>query len=184
MRAFRLSAAICLAMAASLPSGGDGDFRRRMTVTAAAYAVPVLPSLRRTFSSAYLMPLPLYGSGGRSARIFAAVCAEQLLVDRPQGQIERGQRVFGARRLVDLGRDALGQVEDHRVREAEREVNLLALHLGAEADAADLERALEARGHALGHVGEDGAGQAVEARGPARVVVGRTTSICRPSPRP
>src|SRR6266850_1868299 len=35
-------------------------------------AAPVLPCLRRMVSSAYLMPLPLYGSGGRSLRISAA----------------------------------------------------------------------------------------------------------------
>ena len=40
---------------------------------AAREAAPVLPSLRRMISFAYLMPLPLYGSGGRSARILAAV---------------------------------------------------------------------------------------------------------------
>src|SRR6185312_5306715 len=37
------------------------------------YAAPVLPTLRLIVSSTYLMPLPLYGSGGRMARIFDAV---------------------------------------------------------------------------------------------------------------
>src|SRR5690606_15040834 len=66
-----------------VPSGGDGVLHRRMSTppiwrggedgrVGLAYAVPVLPSLRRTRSSAYLMPLPLYGSGGRSERIFTA----------------------------------------------------------------------------------------------------------------
>jgi len=33
-----------------------------------------LPSLRRIVSSLYLIPLPLYGSGGRNARISLATC--------------------------------------------------------------------------------------------------------------
>src|SRR5216684_6580806 len=33
---------------------------------------PALPALRRTFSSRYLTPLPLYGSGGRRPRMLAA----------------------------------------------------------------------------------------------------------------
>ena len=41
--------------------------------------------------------------------------------------------------LVDLGRDALRQVEDDRMREAERHVELLAGDLGAITDAVDLE---------------------------------------------
>src|SRR5207245_1317856 len=38
----------------------------------AHHAAPVLPCLRRMVSSAYLIPLPLWGSGGRSLRISAA----------------------------------------------------------------------------------------------------------------
>src|SRR3954447_17719962 len=34
-----------------------------------------LPSLRRIVSSLYLIPLPLYGSGGRNARISLATCS-------------------------------------------------------------------------------------------------------------
>src|SRR5207302_6031406 len=34
--------------------------------------LPALPALRRTFSSRYLTPLPLYGSGGRIPRMLAA----------------------------------------------------------------------------------------------------------------
>src|SRR6187401_1977156 len=33
-----------------------------------------LPALRRMYSPAYLMPLPLYGSGGLKPRMFAATC--------------------------------------------------------------------------------------------------------------
>src|SRR6185295_14984142 len=35
------------------------------------YLPAVLPALRRIVSSMYLIPLPLYGSGGRKLRIFA-----------------------------------------------------------------------------------------------------------------
>src|SRR5262249_44070627 len=38
-----------------------------------APAPAFLPTFRRTTSPAYLMPLPLYGSGSRSARSLAAV---------------------------------------------------------------------------------------------------------------
>src|SRR5713226_9480681 len=37
------------------------------------FFAPALPALRRMTSSAYLIPLPLYGSGGRTRLIFAAV---------------------------------------------------------------------------------------------------------------
>src|SRR5205085_10522509 len=36
------------------------------------YLPPALPALRRTCSPAYLMPFPLYGSGGRRLRSSAA----------------------------------------------------------------------------------------------------------------
>src|SRR5262249_34402505 len=36
------------------------------------YFPAVFPALRRICSLTYLMPLPLYGSGGRKLRIFAA----------------------------------------------------------------------------------------------------------------
>src|SRR5262245_43789525 len=44
-----------------------------------APAPAFLPTFRRTTSLAYLMPLPLYGSGSRSARSFAAVCPRMAL---------------------------------------------------------------------------------------------------------
>src|SRR5262249_20358628 len=44
-----------------------------------APAPAFLPTLRRITSSAYLMPLPLYGSGLRSARSFAAVSPSSAL---------------------------------------------------------------------------------------------------------
>src|SRR6185436_4450750 len=52
------------------------------------------------------------------------------------------------RLLVDGDIDPLGDVEDHRMRIAEREVNLLALHLRAVADADDVELLLPALGDA------------------------------------
>ena len=55
-----------------------------------------------------------------------------------------------------------GDVEHHRVRVAEREDHLLALHLGAVADADDVELALEAVGDAGDRVGHQAARQAVE----------------------
>src|SRR5436853_469828 len=44
-----------------------------------AAAPAFLPTLRRTTSSAYLMPLPLYGSGLRSMRSFEAVWPSRAL---------------------------------------------------------------------------------------------------------
>src|SRR4051812_11958631 len=80
---------------------------------------------------------------------------EQLAVDRLQGQVEGGQALFGARDLADFGGHALGEVEHDRVAEAEREVHLLALHLSAEADAANRQLLLPALGDAVGGVAED-----------------------------
>src|SRR6185295_9659942 len=51
-------------------------------------------------------------------------------------------------------RDALGHRIADRMRKAEREVQRLALHGGAEADALELELLLVALGHAEDHVGE------------------------------
>jgi len=50
------------------PAGHGGNVRTHQRVAPAA----ALPALRRIFSSAYLTPLPLYGSGGRSSRMAAA----------------------------------------------------------------------------------------------------------------
>src|SRR5512138_3955636 len=57
---------------------------------------------------------------------------------------------------VHLGGDALGELEDDRVREAEGEVDLLPLHLGLEADAADLEAAVVPLHDALDRVLDEG----------------------------
>src|SRR6266540_3831423 len=63
--------------------------------------------------------------------------------------------------LVDLGRHALRQLEHHRVRVAERHGHGIARDLGAITDAVDLELARPAFGHALDHVGEVRAHEAV-----------------------
>ena len=99
------------------------------------YLPAVLPALRRIVSSMYLMPLPLYGSGGRKLRIFAAAPPSSCL-----SMPREDQHV-----LVRLGRDALGQLVLDRVREPERERDARALDLGLVADAVDLELAGEAR---------------------------------------
>ena len=58
----------------------------------------------------------------------------------------------------------VGQLEGDRVREAEREVQRRALHLGAIAGARQLERLLVALGDALDHAGDERAHQALQAR--------------------
>ena len=88
--------------------------------------------------------------------------AEQVLVD----PAHRDLRLL----RVHLGGDALGELEDDRVREAEGEVDVLPLHLGLEADAADLEAALVALHDALDRVLDERAGEAVEAPCDARLV--------------
>ena len=81
-------------------------------------APAALPALRRMRSSAYLMPFPLYGSGGRSARICAAHLAEHL----PVVALERHDHL-----PVDLGVDARRQLIDDRMRVAEAELHRAAL---------------------------------------------------------
>src|SRR3712207_9338027 len=51
--------------------GVGGQSRRRRV--GLGHHLPVFPTLRRTFSPAYRTPLPLYGSGLRILRMFAAV---------------------------------------------------------------------------------------------------------------
>ena len=95
----------------------------RQTLT---YAVAGLAFLAANRSSEYLMPLPLYGSGGRSARILAAVCPSSLaLIDAHVSRWWAGCP-RPARPCRSRG-DALGEVEHHRVRIAQREVDFLPL---------------------------------------------------------
>ena len=83
--------------------------------------------------------------------------AHQVLV----GPADRDLGLLG----VDLGGDPLGELEDHRVGEAEDEVDFLALGLGLEAHPDDVERALVALGDAVDGVAHQGARQAVEGAG-------------------
>src|SRR2546421_4497243 len=71
---------------------------------------------------------------------------------------------------VVLGADPFRQREAHRVREADDELDLLALQLGLVTDARDVQRALEPLRDALDHVGDQRAGQAVQLARAARVV--------------
>ena len=67
--------------------------------------------------------------------------------------------------------DSVRRFDRHRVRVAERQLEVLALELGAVADALDLEALLEAGGHALDHVRDERARQAVQ--GTVLAAVGR-----------
>src|SRR3546814_362084 len=64
-----------------------------------------------------------------------------------------GDHDLGLGRGAD--RDPVRGLEQHRVRKAQRQVQVLALHRGAVTDADQLELALEAFGHAMHHVGDD-----------------------------
>ena len=64
-----------------------------------------------------------------------------------------------------------GRLDRDRVRVAERQLEGLALELGAVADALDLEALLEAVGDALDHVRDQAAGQPVQ--GAVLAAVGR-----------
>src|SRR5262245_20091115 len=66
------------------------------------------------------------------------------------------------RLLVDRDVDPVRDVEHDRMRVAQREVHLLALHFRAVADADDVEILAEAVGDALDRVGHEAARQAVE----------------------
>ena len=86
------------------------------------------------------MPLPLYGSGGRSDADLAATSPTACL------SMPRTSTTGGLRRL-EL--DALGRLDDDRVAEADEQLEVGALDAGAVADADDLETLLEAVGDAL-----------------------------------
>src|SRR5581483_2925282 len=63
----------------------------------------------------------------------------------------------------DLELDALGSLDDDRVREPHGKLEVLPLHRGTVADTDDLQSLLVAPGHALHHVGDEGSGEAVQA---------------------
>src|SRR5215471_7070164 len=81
--------------------------------------------------------------------------SKHLAVGGPQGQAEGGQPLLVARCFVQLRGDPLWKIEDDRVRETEREVDLPALDLGAKADTSDVQLALPAHRDPLGGIGED-----------------------------
>src|SRR5258708_13743077 len=87
--------------------------------------------------------LALVGLGGALRPHFGGHLPDELLVDA-------GDHDLGLRRGRNL--DALGHLVDHRVRKAERQVELVALRLRAVADADQREALLEAFGDAGDHV--------------------------------
>ena len=117
------------------------------------YLPPALPAFRRICSPAYLMPLPLYGSGGRSCGA-PPQPGRRFPCSRLRSRICVG---CGARQLDSLRRLVLD-----RVREAKRELQPVGPRLRLVADADELELLLEALGHALDHVGDERARQAVQ----------------------
>lgn len=70
----------------------------------------------------------------------------------------------------NLEGDALGSLDDHGVREAQGELEVLALLLHAVTDAGELELLLEALGNANNHVVDESAGEAVAGTGLTLVV--------------
>ena len=109
----------------------------------------------------YLTPLPLYGSGGRILRMFAATSPTCCLsMPATWNSVGRSTvKVMPVRRR-----------HEHRVREAERELEVRALGRDPVAGAGDLQALAVALGHADDHVGDQRAGQAVQLLGPALVV--------------
>src|SRR5204862_674244 len=89
--------------------------------------------------------LALVGLGRPLRAYFGRDLADELPVDTADHDL-------GLRRGRHL--DALGHLLHHRVREAEREIQLVTLRLGAEADADQRQFLLEAPGHAGHHVGD------------------------------
>src|SRR5205809_6076064 len=83
--------------------------------------------------------LALVGLGGAQRALFGGHLADELLVDAGDDDLGlgRGRDLYALRHLVH-----------HRVRKAEREVEFVALRLGAEADADQRELAFEAFGDA------------------------------------
>ena len=91
---------------------------------------PAFPTLRRTTSPEYRMPLPLYGSGLRSLRMFAATSPTFCL------SIPLTVSLVG---LSTVNEMPVGGVDLDRVAVAERELEALALGLDPVADADDLQ---------------------------------------------
>ena len=109
------------------------------------------------------MPLPLYGSGGRTLRISAAVCPT-ICLSMPLTMISVG--VGTSKEMPARG------VIDDRMRVADGELEVLAAERGAVADALDLQALLEALRDALDHVRDQ------RTREPVERAVG--TAVARP----
>src|SRR5690606_32396733 len=93
-----------------------------------------------------LHALALVRLGRTEAADLGGDFAPRLLVGAGDDDLGLGRRAQG---------DALRRREHDRVREAQREVEVLALDSGAVANAHQLELALEALGDAVDHVGDD-----------------------------
>src|SRR5437773_6001662 len=104
--------------------------------------------------------LALVGLGRALRANLGGDLAHQLLVDA-------GDDDLGLRRRRHL--DALGHLLHHRVREAERQIELVALRLRTESDADQRKALLEALGHAGDHVRDQRAHGARHGVGMARV---------------
>ena len=63
-----------------------------VVLTAHDAAPAALPALRRMYSPSYLTPLPLYGSGGRNARMSAATWPTSALVGAADRRRASGSR--------------------------------------------------------------------------------------------
>ena len=103
---------------ARLPELARRRARCRRAHQRARSAPAALPAFRRIVSSAYLTPLPLYGSGGRSSRIAAAAW--------PRTSRSAPSSVTTDLRST-LAVTPCGQLERDRVRVAEREEEDVAL---------------------------------------------------------
>ena len=117
------------------------------------FAPAFLPTLRRMTSSAYGCPCPCRARAGAARGACAAVW--------PSSALSAPRSVMAICRSISAVTPS-GSGKIDRMRVAEGELDVLALHLRAVADADDLELALEAVLDAGHHVGDQRAGQAVE----------------------
>ena len=99
------------------------------------------------------MPLPLYGSGGRTRRMLAAVCPTSSL-SMPETMIRVGSG--------HLEVDAVGGLDHDRVGETHLQLEPTALEVGPVTDTDRLQLLAVAVGHAGDHVGEQRPVQTVE----------------------
>ena len=92
---------------------------------------------------------------------FSSSLADLLLVDTLDGNLQR---------IDSLEFNAFRSLEDHRMREAENQVEVLALLFYAVANANDFESLLETLGHAFDHVVDESASGAVHSAGELFIV--------------